>query len=61
MINWTEMSSLHVISKLEEILNKWYGVELFWTDMHYKIRSNHLEKDHDFYNQFMKVQMNMKC
>ncbi|MBT3584261.1 MAG: sigma 54-interacting transcriptional regulator [Halobacteriovoraceae bacterium] len=60
MINWTEMSSLHVISKLEEILNKWYGVELFWTDMHYKIRSNHLEKDHDFYNQFMKVQMNMK-
>lgn len=59
MIKWEEIKGLHVISKLEEILNKWYGVEQFYTDTHYKVRSNHLEKDFDFKSHFMKVQMNM--
>ena len=59
MINWKEMSQLHVISKLEEVLSKWFGVELLYTDMHYKIKSDHLNKDYDFKNQFMKIQMKM--
>ncbi|MDD0854479.1 sigma 54-interacting transcriptional regulator [Halobacteriovorax sp. GB3] len=59
MINWQDMSNLHVISKLEEILNKWFGVEMIFTDMHYKIRSKHIEKDYSFKNHFFKVQMNM--
>ena len=59
MIKWEEIKGLHVISKLEEILNKWYGVEQFYTDTHYKVRSNHLEKDYEFKSHFMKVQMNM--
>jgi two-component system response regulator HupR/HoxA len=59
MINWKEMSGLHVISKMEEVLNKWFGVEQVFTDMHYKIRSSHLDKDYEFKNHFMKVQMQM--
>lgn len=59
MINWKEMKNLHVISKLEEILRKWYGVELFWADAHNKIQSGHLEKDFEFKNHFFKVQMQM--
>ncbi|TNF02435.1 MAG: AAA family ATPase [Deltaproteobacteria bacterium] len=59
MIKWEEIKGLHVISKLEEILNKWYGVEQFYTDTHYKVRSNHLDKDFEFKSHFMKVQMNM--
>lgn len=59
MIKWEEIKGLHVISKLEEILGKWFGVEQFYTDTHYKVRSNHLEKDFDFKSHFMKVQMNM--
>lgn len=59
MIDWKEMSDLHVVAKLEEILNKWWGVEMFWTDLNYKIRSKHLDKDYSFKNHFMKVQLGM--
>ncbi len=59
MINWKELNGLHVISKLEEILSKWFGVEVFYTDIHYKIRSSHVEKGHEFKNHFFKVQMEM--
>lgn len=59
MINWKEISDLHVISKLEEILGKWFGVEQVYSDMHYKIRSGHIDKGHEFRNHFLKVQMQM--
>lgn len=59
MINWKEMSGLHVISKLEEILGKWFGVELLYTDHNGKIRSKHLERDYQFKNNFFKVQMGL--
>jgi len=59
MINWKEMGSLHVTSKLEEILSKWFGVEMFYADENSKIRSKHLEKDFAYKNHFMKIQMGM--
>jgi len=59
MINWKEMKNLHVISKLSEILYKWYGTELIWTDSQGKIQSGHLEKGKEHKNLFFKVQMNM--
>jgi two-component system, NtrC family, response regulator HupR/HoxA len=59
MINWEEMKNLHVISKLEEILSRWYGVELIWTDAQNKIRSGHLEKGFAFKNHLLKVQLHM--
>ena len=59
MINWNDLKGLHVISKLEEILNKWFGVEAIYTDAHYKIRSGHMDKDYDFKNHFFKVQMSL--
>ncbi len=60
MINWNELNGLHVISKLEEILNKWFGVEVLFADAHYKIRSGHMEKDFTHRNHFFKVQMALK-
>ncbi len=60
MINWKELNGLHVISKLEEILNKWFGVEVVFTDAHYKIRSAHLDPDFVHKNHFFKVQMELK-
>jgi two-component system response regulator HupR/HoxA len=59
MINWKEMRNLHVISKLSEILNKWYGTELIWSDAQGKIQSNHLEKGYEFKNSFFKSQIGM--
>ncbi len=59
MINWKDMRNLHVISKLEQILNKWYGVELLWADSNSKIQSTHLDKGYEFKNHFFKVQMGM--
>ncbi len=59
MINWKEMRNLHVISKLNEILNRWYGVEMVYADSHYKLQSCQLEKDYEFKNHFFKVQMHL--
>ena len=59
MINWKEMHGLHVISKLNEILNRWYGVEVFYSDSHGKIVSHQLEKDYEFKNHFLKIQMQL--
>ncbi len=59
MINWKEMSGLHVIAKMEEILGRWFGVELIYTDLHSKIRSKQLDREYSFKSHFMKVQMAM--
>jgi len=59
MINWKEMESLHVISKMEEILSKWYGLELIWVDKNGKVSSRQLEKDHNFKSKFMSSQVKM--
>ncbi len=59
MINWQEIRGLHVISKLDEVLSKWFGVELVFADSHYKVRSEHLDKEFDFNSPFFKLQMQM--
>jgi len=59
MINWKEMKNLHVISKLSEILHKWYGTELVWCNAHGKIQSGHLEKDYESKSLFFKSQIGM--
>lgn len=57
MINWQEMGKLHVISKLEGILGKWFDVEMFYTDVHGKLWSEHTSPSYQFKSHFMKVQM----
>lgn len=57
MIRWKEISDLHVISKLEQILGRWFGVEQIFVDTHGKIQSKHLEKDFKYHNHFMKLQL----
>src|SRR3989339_1076076 len=57
MINWQEMGKLHVICKLQEILGKWFNIEVIFSDMNYKVRSHHLDKDYQFKNHFLKVQI----
>lgn len=59
MINWKEIKGLHVIQRLEQIISKWYGVEVFFTDEHLRIQSNIQDKGYEFHNNFMKVQLQM--
>ncbi len=56
MVNWGEISSLHVIGKLEEILNKWFGVELLFVDSHLNVQSSQGQQDYEFKNHFYKIQ-----
>ena len=60
MMNWKEIGGLHVVAKLDQILGRWFGVELIYIDQHFKIQSRHLEKNHSFRNHLMKVVMSMK-
>lgn len=57
MIKWQDMGKLHVITKLEEILGRWFDIEMFYTDAHGKLWSDHANKDYLFKSHFMKVQM----
>ena len=59
MVNWEELRNLHVIAKLGEILNRWYGVEVIFVDSLGKIRSGQLEKGYQFKGRFFRVQMDL--
>ena len=59
VINWEEISNLHVIQKLERIIGKWFGVEIFFTDEHFKIQGSLLNKDYEFHNDFLKIQLGL--
>ena len=58
MINWKDIRKLHVIQKLESILGKWFGVEVFFTDEHFNIQSDLLD-GRDFRNDFLKIQLGL--
>ena len=60
MIYWKDIASLHVITKLDQILGKWFGVELLFCDPHFKVHSKQFDKNYEFRSHLMKVQMNMK-
>ncbi|MBL7664241.1 MAG: sigma 54-interacting transcriptional regulator [Bacteriovoracaceae bacterium] len=56
MIDWNTIKDLHVISKLEEIIGNWFGVELIYTNEHGKIQNSIHDKNYEFKNHFFKVQ-----
>lgn len=57
MVNWNEMSELHVVSKLEAILQKWFNVELFFCDLNGKIHSKQFQKDYLSCNPLFQLMM----
>ena len=57
-INWDEIPKLRVISKLEEIVKKWYSVELIWADSSNKIKQPNC-KNNNWNNLFLKSQMSL--
>lgn len=59
MIDWKTIKDLHANKKLEEVIGKWFGVDIFYTDNHGNIHSDILNKDYDFLNHFFKVQMHL--
>lgn len=56
MIDWKTIKDLHANKKLEEVIGKWFGVDIFYTDQHGNIHSNIFEKDHQFVSHFFKIQ-----
>ena len=59
MIDWKTIKDLHANKKLEEIIGKWFGVDIFYTDKHGNVHSNILNKDHEFLSHFFKLQMQL--
>ena len=56
MIDWKTIKDLHANKKLEEVIGKWFGVDIFYTDQHGNIHSSIFEKDYDFVSHFFKIQ-----
>src|SRR3989344_1003974 len=60
MIDWKSVKDLHVIQKLEEIIGKWFGVDILYVDQHGEVYGDVISnKDHNFYSHFFKVQMKL--
>lgn len=59
MIDWKTIKDLHANKKLEEVIGKWFGVDIFYTDKHGNVHSNIFEKDHQFVSHFFKVQTHL--
>ena len=59
MIDWKNIKDLHANKKLEHVIGKWFGVDIFYTDKHGNIHSNINDKGHEFLSHFFKVQMGM--
>lgn len=59
MIDWKAIKDLHANKKLEEVIGKWFGVDIFYADKHGNIHSEIYNKDYDFVNHFFKVQLHM--
>jgi two-component system, NtrC family, response regulator HupR/HoxA len=59
MINWKDIGELHVITKLDEFLAKWFGTELIFVDSHNNIKSKHSVTDSEFQNPLFNIQMKM--
>ncbi len=59
MIDWKTIRDLHVISKLEEIIGDWFGVELLYVNEHGKVQNTINQKDYDYKNHFFKVNMSL--
>ena len=55
MINWNEMSELHVVNKLESIMSRWFNVELFFCDLNGKIHSKQFQKGYVSDNSIFKL------
>lgn len=58
MINWKDLNNLRVVLKLREILDDWFGVELFWVDHKGVVRSCHRDEGYEHSNNFIKIQWN---
>jgi transcriptional regulator with PAS, ATPase and Fis domain len=54
-INWTELSNLHVVSKVKHLLSDWFNVEIFFTDLSGQVRSENWSNDYNFSNQLLAV------
>lgn len=59
MIDWKTIKDLHANKKLEEIIGRWFGVDIFYTDSYGNIHSNIFDKDHPFVSHMFKVQSHL--
>ena len=57
MIDWKNIKDLHVNKKLEQVIGKWFGVDIFYTDKHGNIHGD-LENN-DFESHFFKLQFSL--
>lgn len=56
IIDWKTIRDLHVNKKIEQIIGKWFGLDLLYVDEHGRIQNQFQQKDYQFKSHFFKVQ-----
>ena len=59
MIDWKHIKDLHVNKKMEHLIGKWFGVDIFYTDKYGNIQSSVGHKEYELQSHFFKVQMEL--
>lgn len=54
MLNFETIKDLHVVKKIEEIIGKWFNMDVFFTDEFGKIYFDHLQKKPAFHSYLLK-------
>jgi transcriptional regulator with PAS, ATPase and Fis domain len=57
MINWSAVKDLHVIQKLEDIIGRWFKVDLIFVDEFGRMFNDFDAQTYDFKSYFFKVQI----
>ena len=55
-LNWKELTELHVISKIKDVVKDWFDSELFFVDLNGQVHSKNWQNDYKFSNQLLTVQ-----
>ncbi len=61
MIDWKTIKDLHVIKKLEEIIGVWFGVDIYYADVHGNLQNELAHNDYKFHNFFLQNFMTLAC
>jgi transcriptional regulator with PAS, ATPase and Fis domain len=56
-MNWEDINRLHVVSKLKEIIGKWYNLDCIFLDSRGRLKTNIFQKDKSLYGSFLTSQV----
>ena len=56
-MDWEDLNRLHVVSKIKEIIGKWYNLDCVFLDAKGSLKTNIFKSDYSLNGQFLSAQI----